>query len=179
MGIYKSYFNYALKEPLYVTYALSKGGGDCNRNENSFNFKPCAITTATEGDYKASGYDRGHLANAEDFAGNCDNEEKTFFYFNCVPQTVKLNRGIWKSWETKVRELSQTKDLFIIAGNIFSAKSLGKNHIGVPDYCYKIVIDKKTKVVLYCLLFPNDNSRTYSDITLKQLKKKLGYHLIK
>ncbi|HKC36885.1 MAG TPA: hypothetical protein VKB95_12515, partial [Chitinophagaceae bacterium] len=26
-GIYKSYFCYSLKEPLYVTYTLYKGGG--------------------------------------------------------------------------------------------------------------------------------------------------------
>lgn len=94
MQVYKSYFNYALKEPLYVTYHLFKGGGNCDRDAQNFNFKKCGIDTATSADYENSSYDRGHLANAEDFASDCANEEKTFCYFNCVPQTVKLNRGI-------------------------------------------------------------------------------------
>jgi DNA/RNA endonuclease G (NUC1) len=178
MGIYKSYFNYSLKEPLYVTYHLSKGGGDCDRDAKGFSFKKCGIPTATDKDYEGSLYDRGHLANAEDFASDCDKLEKTFCYFNCVPQTVKLNRGIWKTWEKKTRDLSQTKLLFVIAGNIYGDKKLGLNQIGIPDYCYKIVLDAKTKKVLYCLIFPNNDSKSYTTTTLAALKKRLGYDLI-
>lgn len=178
MQVYKSYFNYALKEPLYVTYHLYKGGGDCDRNAQNFSFKKCGINSAVSDDYENAGFDRGHLANAEDFANDCANQEKTFCYFNCVPQTVKLNRGIWKTWETKVRKLSQTKTVFVIAGNIYGDKKLGPNQIGIPDYCYKIVLDAKTKKILHCLLFPNDDSKTYKTITLPALKKMLGYDLI-
>src|SRR5436853_110152 len=67
-GIYKSYFCYSLKEPLYVTYTLYKGGGGCDRDEQGFNFKKCGVQTASDADYSGSGYDKGHLANAEDFA---------------------------------------------------------------------------------------------------------------
>jgi len=169
VGIYKSYFNYTVKEPLYVTYTLYKGGGDCNRD--GFNFKKCGINSATDEDYAGNSYDKGHLANAEDFANNCEDDKKTFCYYNCVPQTIKLNRGIWKNWETKIRLLSQNKTLFIVAGNIFkSKKTMGENNIGIPDQCYKIVIDSKTKKILYCLLFPNDNSGTVTNITLAKLK---------
>lgn len=178
MQVYKSYFNYALKEPLYVTYQLYKGGGDCDRDAQNFSFKKCGINSAVSADYENSPYDRGHLANAEDFADNCANEEKTFCYFNCVPQTVKLNRGIWKTWEEKVRKLSQTKLIFIVAGNIYGNKKLGPNQIGIPDYCYKIVLDAKTKKILHCLLFPNDDSKTFKTITLTALKKMLGYDLV-
>ena len=48
----------------------------------------------------------------------------------------------------------------------------------VPTYCYKIVIDTKTKEVAYCMLFKNDNSNTYEDISLEELKKKLSYGLM-
>jgi DNA/RNA endonuclease G (NUC1) len=178
MGIYKSYYNNNIKEPLYVTYYLYKGGGNCDREAEHFNFKSCGINTATDADYATNGYDKGHLANAEDFANDCNNEEKTFCYFNCVPQTLKLNRGVWKTWETKARELSQTTKLFIIAGNIYGSKTIGDNHIGVPEYCYKIIIDAKTKKTRYCLLFPNDDSKTVTPITLVELKKKLGYKLV-
>jgi endonuclease G, mitochondrial len=176
MGIYKSYFNYKLKQPLYVTYRLVKGGGDCSRD--GMNFKKCGVKTASDRDYAHSNYEKGHLANAEDFANDCESLKKTFCYYNCVPQTNKLNTGIWKTWETKLRVQSQNQALFIIAGSIFKDKTIGANKIGVPYQCYKIVVDPKTKKILYCLLFPNDDSNKVTRIKLARLKKKLGYDLM-
>ena len=177
-GIYKSYYCYELKAPLYVTYTLYRGGGGCDRDEQGFNFRKCGVETATDDDYNNSGYDKGHLANAEDFADDCDNEEKTFCYYNCVPQTVKLNRGIWKTWEEKVRVLSQSKKLFVIAGAIYGKKKMGPHNVGIPTNCYKIVLENKTKKLLYCVIFPNNNSKQAKYISLTRLKKKLGYDLV-
>ena len=175
-GIYKSYYNYTLKEPLYVTYTLFKGGGDCSRT--GMDFKKCGVKTASDEDYTHSGYEKGHLANAEDFANDCEKLKKTFCYYNCVPQTNKLNTGIWNTWEKTLRKQSQNQALFIIAGSIFKNKTIGVNNIGVPDQCYKIVIDPTTKKILYCFLFPNNDSDSYTKITLAKLKKMLGYDLM-
>lgn len=177
MSAYKSYYSYEVKNPLYVTYALSKGGGDCSRK--GFSFRKCDEDTAGDEDYSGTGYDKGHMANAEDFAYDCKLDKETFCYYNCVPQTVKLNRGIWKQWETAVRKLSQTKPVFVIAGAIYSDKLLkpgGK--VVKPDYCYKIVVDPTTHAIIYCLLFPNDDSGEVQELTLAQLKSKLPYPLV-
>ncbi len=178
-GIYKSYFSYEVMNPLYVTYTLKNGGGPCDRKKEGFNFKKCGEKSAGNIDYTNSGYERGHLANAEDFAYNCADEEKTFCYYNAVPQTGKLNRGKWLSWEFKIREMSQGKSIFIIAGSIFGDKLLkpGSN-VRVPDYCYKIVIDPKTGGTLVCLLFKNDDSDEMETLTLAQLKARLKYPLL-
>jgi len=177
MTAYKSYYSYQVKNPLYVTYTLSKGGGDCNRAK--FTFKACGIETANDDDYSGTGYDKGHLANAEDFAYNCELDKETFCYYNCIPQTTKLNRGIWKTWETKVRKLSQSKPVFVIAGAIYSGNLLKEGHTVVkPDYCYKIVVDPPTGNILYCLLFPNDTSGKVQSLTLSELKAKLTYPLV-
>lgn len=177
MTAYKSYYSYQVKNPLYVTYTLSKGGGDCNRAK--FTFKDCGIETANDDDYSGTGYDKGHLANAEDFAYNCELDKETFCYYNCIPQTTKLNRGIWKTWETKVRKLSQSKPVFVIAGAIYSDNLLKEGHTVVkPDYCYKIVVDPPTGNILYCLLFPNDTSGKVQSLTLSELKAKLTYPLV-
>lgn len=177
-GIYKSFFNIKVREPLYVTYVLFHGGGDCDRESEGFNFFVDEFkNTATDQDYAASGYDKGHLANAEDFAGDCLEEELTFRYYNCVPQTVRMNRGIWKRWETTIRALSQTKKLVIIAGSIYGKKKLGVNKIGVPTHCYKIVIDSSTNKILQCLVFPNNKSNTFQIVSLAELKQRLGYRL--
>ena len=177
MTAYKSYYSYEVKNPLYVTYTLSKGGGDCNRK--SFSFKKCDEDTAGDDDYSGSGYDKGHLANAEDFAYDCTLDKQTFCYYNCVPQTVKLNRGIWKKWETEIRKLSHKKPIFVIAGAIYTDKLLkpGRQVIK-PDYCYKIVVDPPTHAILYCLLFPNDDSGEVQELTLAELKNQLSYPLV-
>lgn len=179
IGVYESYFNYKLKQPLYVTYNLFQGGGDCDREDEGFDFYVDNFeSTAQDEDYAGSGYDKGHLANAEDFAYDCAEEELTFRYYNCVPQTVKMNRGIWKKWETYIRDLSQSKKLFIVAGSIYGKKKLGENKIGVPSHCYKVVINPKTKKILYCLVFPNNQSNTFQDVTFTELKQRLGYRLL-
>ena len=176
-GVYKSYFCYELKQPLYVTYALYKGGGNCSRS--SYRFTDCNSShTAKDEDYAGSGYDKGHLANAEDFAYNCEKDKKTFCYYNCLPQTVKLNRGIWKVWEGTIRDLSHTKRIFIVTGGIYKSKTIGPGKIGVPTYCYKIVINSRTKEIIYCLLFKNDDSNSVRQISLEELKGMLDYPLM-
>lgn len=174
-GIYTSYYSYQLKEPLYVVYDLYKGGGECSRA--AFHFTTIGLhSEATQKDYKASGYDEGHLCNAEDFAGDCAKEQITFHFINCLPQTPRLNRGIWKHYETLIRKLSQTQHLTIICGGIFNSHTTIGNAVAVPDQCWKIVLNDKKKVV-YCLLFPNDNSDTFEQLSIDQLKEKLGYEL--
>jgi DNA/RNA endonuclease G (NUC1) len=175
-GFYKSYFSLKLKQPLYVVAdTVYKGGGSCSRA--SMIFKGIKDTTATANDYKYSGFDIGHLYDAETAAFDCEREKRTFRYYNALPQTHKLNAGIWRKYEDSVRKLSQTKRLKVIAGGIFTSGKFIGDHASVPDYLYKIVFDSKKKVV-WCLLFPNDKSGTVQYLTLKQLKKLLGYTLV-
>jgi DNA/RNA endonuclease G (NUC1) len=75
-GIYKSYFSSTLKEPLYVVYHLYNGGGKCDRRKKLFQFTVTRSGTATPKDYAHSGFEEGHLANAEDFANDCVKEAK-------------------------------------------------------------------------------------------------------
>lgn len=178
-GIYKSYYSYGYQSPLYVTYYLYQGGGPCDREAEGMNFTKCGERTASNSDYTNSGYERGHLANAEDFAYDCEAEDATFCYYNCVPQTYEGNHGTWIKWESDIRKLSQEKELFIVAGAIYGTKCTKPgSKVRVPRYCYKIVIDYQTGELLHCLLFNNDKSTIYQNITLANLKKKLKYDLI-
>ena len=176
-NIYQSYYSFTIKEPLYVVYTLYKGGGNCKRTKMRFH-QDEVTNTATDKDYKDQHFDKGHLANAEDFAYDCTAEELTFRYYNCLPQTVRLNRGIWKKWETTIRKESKDKKLIVIAGGIFEDDiTIGPQHIGVPSECYKLVLDSSTKKIIHCLIFKNDNSNTVEEISLHELKSKLHYTL--
>ena len=108
--VFTSYFNYHLKEPVFVSYDLYKGGGDCSRSGDVFHNSCKALKTATSKDYNHSGYDEGHMCNAEDEAYDCDRQKGTFEFFNALPQTPNLNRGIWKHYETCLLYTSDAAD---------------------------------------------------------------------
>ena len=175
-GAYESHFNLGLKESLFVTYKLYKGGGDCSRT--GFRFKnDTKIPMATVKDYAASGYDQGHLVSAEDYAYDCVADEKTFRFYNCLPQTPNLNRGIWKKWESEIRKESQINELYIITGGHFTTKITIGDGVWVPTHCFKVVQDVKTKKIKHVLFFTNTEEATCTIMTLKDLEKILGYKL--
>ena len=156
--IYKSYFSYTLHEPLFVVYKLYQGGGDCKRD--TMEFKTGGLKqSSTSKDYLYSGYHKGHMANAEDFASDCIKEEMTFRYFNTLPQSPKSNRGSWKSLETKVRKQSQKDSLLIICGG-YEYEQDGTLY--VPKYCYKIIKNLNTKEIK-AYLFNNDESNKFEE----------------
>jgi endonuclease G, mitochondrial len=175
-GIYKANFSNTFHEPRYVSYTLYKGGGDCDRDKFKFKNDDDRLQCATDDDYKGTKYDKGHLANAEDFAFDCTKDELTFRYYNCLPQTVNLNRGVWKTKETLIREWSQTDKLYIICGGCFGDKKMG--NVSVPSYCWKVVQSVSTKKVLFCGWFSNATPATLEEITVDELGKRLKSQII-
>lgn len=173
--ILTSYFSYTYHNPLFVKYILYKGGGDCNRSQ--FSFKSDKVKNSAKAkDYNFSGYDEGHLVSAEDFAYDCNKMGQTFKYYNCVPQTPKLNRGVWKTYESRIRTLSQTDSLLIWCGGVYLDRKLQSSNVYVPTYCWKIVKSLKTNKIIYVLLFNNEMETSYvKQPTLKQLITKIGY----
>jgi endonuclease G, mitochondrial len=171
-GIYKANFSNTLHQPRWVSYKLYKGGGDCDRDGMNFKCDEAGLECATDEDYAHSGYDKGHLANAEDFASDCDKDELTFRYYNCLPQTVNLNRGIWKRNETEIRKWSQDEKLYIICGGFFGSKKVGNS--AVPNYCWKVVQSVKTKKVLFCGWFKNSTPAKLDTLTIPELEAKLN-----
>ncbi len=169
--IYTSYFSNELRVPLYVVYYLNNGGGDFSRSNLRFKEEP---NTAKNSDYAKSGYDRGHLVSAEDFAYDYRKQAITFSYYNCFPQTRHLNRGPWKSWENTIRDESKRWQLKIYTGGIYGNRRI-RDKVGVPDYCWKVVYNQKTGLILHALIFTNDNIGAVRRTTVSELKKILHY----
>jgi len=175
--VYKASFSNTLHEPRWVSYTLYKGGGDCDRDAFHFTNDKPELACATKDDYAGNGtYEQGHLCNAEDFAFDCEKDELTFRYYNCLPQTTNLNKGKWKSNETKVRQWSQTQKLYIICGGWFTNKKM--RNVAVPDYCWKVVQSVSTKDVLFCGWFKNSTPATVEELTVPELEAKLHSHII-
>jgi endonuclease G len=169
--IYTSYYSNSLKVPLYVVYYLSNGGGNYSRAKLRFIEEK---NTAKNSDYSKSGYDRGHLVSAEDFAYDHRKQSLTFSYFNCFPQTQSLNRGSWKVWETTIRNESKRWPLKIFIGGIYGQKKI-RGRIGIPDYCWKVVYNQKSGLILHALIFSNDDIGSVRRTTLSELKSLLKY----
>ena len=169
--IYTSYYSNSLKVPLYVVYYLSNGGGNYSRAKLRFIQEK---NTAKNSDYSKSGYDRGHLVSAEDFAYDYRKQSLTFSYYNCFPQTQSLNRGSWKVWETTIRNESKRWPLKIFIGGIYGQKKI-RGRIGIPDYCWKVVYNQKSVLILQALIFSNYNIGSVRRTTLSELKSLLKY----
>jgi DNA/RNA endonuclease G (NUC1) len=92
----------------------------------------------------------------------------TFRYYNCVPQTVKLNRGIWKTKETEIRKISQNDSLFVIIINKFGKLKIGKN-VGVPEYCIKATYSLTTLKPISVFYVTNTNLPFYKESTISQV----------
>jgi len=172
---YTSYVSRNLGEPVFVSYKLYRGGGDCSRA--GFRFKnDREIYLAGNAEYSHTGYDKGHLVNAEDFAYDCELEELTFRYYNCLPQTPNLNRGIWKVWESELRKQSQQDSLYILCGGIWTDRY--KGNMPVPSLCWKVVKNLRTRQVEHVLIFTNEPKESdVKEWTLVELEKMLGFPL--
>jgi hypothetical protein len=144
--IYTSYYSKKIEGPSFVVYKLYKGGGDVDRKGMTFS------SPFPHFQYKGSGYDKGHLCPAEDFAYSRELEKLTFRYYNTVPMTKKLNRGKWETVEEKVRDLSQNDSLLIISG--------GSSYSGlIPMKCFKLVYSLTTGAKLISLVFSNSDTK--------------------
>jgi endonuclease G len=173
---YTSYFEYDYLNPTVVVYKLHKGGGDCPRSK--FYFKnDTTIKTATDKDYLKSGFDKGHMANAEDFAYNCKLDELTFRYYNCVPQNPKMNRGPWKSVETEVRQWSQNRELLIICINIFNGSFISGTKVAIPMECIKLIYDAKTKQPIAGFIFTNNSNAQMTKMEPDEIVKIKGLNI--
>lgn len=130
-GWYRSYFNSKFSTASKVVYTLYRGGGNVSRKGMAFRHTYGREVFR----YNRSGYDKGHLAPAQDFAWDRDAMLATFDYVNCLPQAPALNRGAWKRLETQVRRWSQSDTLMVECGGLSFDSIM---HM-VPKYFYKIV----------------------------------------
>ncbi len=159
---YSSYYSFKYKSPIVVSYVLYHGGGDCSREHFKFKNDILRLKSNTDDDFYHSGYDRGHMANAEDFANNCFLDELTFRYYNCTPQTPELNRGGWENYEEIIREISQYDSLKIICYNEFDGTK--KGNLFIPTKCYKFVYDLRKKKIIIAFYYTNTSIPKYKDI---------------
>lgn len=158
--------------PVLVEYWLTKAMLICDTRVPRGNaFKPDPLApkqTDLQSSYDGSGYDRGHNMNAED--NRCDKQgmDESFYFSNMTPQVPQLNRGVWKSLETEVREAAAVADsVKVWMGSVGEIKKVGK--LSIPTKCWKVIYIKKSGQY-FAWIFPNEVPK---DKTVKTYEVKI------
>jgi endonuclease G len=92
-------------------------------------------------DYRGSGFDRGHMTPSGDMPDG-DTQQQSFSLANMVPQSPKLNRGVWAGIEMAVRNLAAREgELYVVTGPSFQGQQLRSIGAGVlvPSSTWKAV----------------------------------------
>ena len=78
-----------------------------------------ARPSARNADYRGSGFSRGHLVPAADFALTEDGRQATYVLSNAVPQNQSTNAGKWRQLESAIRAFAAQADAtYIFTGPI-------------------------------------------------------------
>lgn len=143
---YTAAFNATRQTPEWVAYVLTaeEADGQVPRKDR---FVPdpdvpsCRVTT---GDYKGSGYDRGHMAPAGDMKWSARAMEESFYLSNICPQNRNLNKGDWNDLEEEAREWARRYGaVCIVCGPVGAdepAGWIGDAPVAVPARFFKVFL---------------------------------------
>lgn len=180
---YTLLYNELHEQAAWVAYQLTKKETiRVYERSNDFNEDPLISTgTATDFDYKRSGYDRGHLAPAADMGWSATAMRESFYYSNMSPQDPGFNRGVWKRLEEQVRDWAwENEAIYVVTGPVLSSKlpKIGSNGVSIPAYYYKVILDySKPSVKAIAFLLPNKSStlgiQSYA-VSINEVEKLTG-----
>lgn len=152
----KILFNPAFRHPRYVVYSLTAQNLKdryIKRDKDTFTRDPKLLKehkdlVVSGGNYANSGYQRGHMAPAEDLTWNEDAFFATFHMSNMSPQAPNLNTKSWQELEFWVRDAACGEGkVTVVTGPIFSEPARwmtkgGRKITVIPPAYFKIVVDE-------------------------------------
>jgi endonuclease G len=178
---YTSFFNAKERKPYSTFYTVKKEdikGGV--KRKNKF-IEDTLCLAATNLDFVGSGYDRGHLKPAAVSKRNKHYMSESFYLSNIAPQFPYLNRVVWRSIESKTRNLLKTHDsLMIYTGVIYQKRApLLNSNTEIPIYFYKaILLGDSSATIAY--IAKNDSSSTNGGdykTTINDIEKLIQFNL--
>ena len=125
-------------------------------------------------DYARSGYDRGHMSPNGNMPDRSTQAE-SFSLANMVPQVHANNAGVWAGIEGAARQLALDEgELFVVSGPAFIGSGIKQvGNVLVPTHLWKVLYSPVQKRA-GAYVITNDDSRTYSSITVSDLEKMVG-----
>lgn len=178
---YSLSYSEAHEQAEWVAYELKKSHlSKTNHKRPYFEIDNAVKTGAANWrNYKNSGYDRGHLCPAGDRRYSKSAHDETFLTSNISPQKHDFNSGIWNTLEQKVRYWANKYDgVFVVTGGVLNGqmKTIGDEHVAVPNQFYKILIDNntgKTKMIAFLVPHKESNKPLYEFVVSVDTIEKL------
>lgn len=152
------------KQPVWVGYQLTADhlNAVAPRPKHFRRDAALAHPGASDSDYRHSGYSRGHMAPAADFAWSAEAIRTTFLLSNAVPQRQNINAGLWAQLERAVRRIAAVSDAVLVySGPIFAAESpvIGSGRVAVPSHFFKVfLVQRQQHRSMYAAIIPNSES---------------------
>ncbi|WP_297794132.1 DNA/RNA non-specific endonuclease [uncultured Eudoraea sp.] len=151
----------------WVAYALDQSHLTYDNRERPYYIEDPKVSTKSADwrNYKASGYDRGHLCPAGDRRFSIYAYNETFYTSNITPQKNEFNSGIWNELEKKIRSWCRqykNKNLYVITGGVLEKglPTIGEEDVAVPKKFYKIVVKKEgAEIDVLAFLIPHKETR--------------------
>lgn len=129
-------------------------------------------------DFKQSGYDRGHLANAAD-QPDAASMAQSFALSNMVAQDPTNNRKIWAKLESDTRKyvMRASGDVFVFSGPLFEtrARMIGDNRVWIPSHLFKVVLDANTGKAWAHILENSPTARIERPMTVEAFGQRTGW----
>ena len=124
-------------------------------------------------DYRASGFDRGHMSPSGDMP-DAAAQEQSFSLANMVPQDANNNRHLWQGIEITTRAMAKSSgELYVVSGPAFvGAPSWVHSRVAVPDYLWKAIYDPKRGAAAY--LTGNRDGDGYAVVSIAMLQRITG-----
>ena len=180
---FKVSFNRHNRTPNWVAWELLgvETEGEASRHNKFWqdvNVEGCPTT----GDYRNSGYDRGHMCPAAEQKWSKEAMNDCFVMANMCPQDHALNSGAWNTLENRERNWARRDSaIVIVAGPIYEngdTKTIG-NGVLVPSAFFKVLLApyvEQPRAIGF--VFPNmsapGNMQNYV-MTVDDIEKLTGY----
>ncbi|MCR5456264.1 MAG: DNA/RNA non-specific endonuclease [Bacteroidales bacterium] len=153
---------------------VSRSGDDAWHEDENI---PAEYRSTSE-DYRASGFDRGHICPSGDRLQNRNMNRQTFCFSNMQPQFNALNAFIWAEMEGKLRSWNRDDfrdTLYVVKGGtiaddqIFNFLTHIDHGLIIPQYFYMAILCLKNNEYK-ALGFWIEHKNSYSDSEQKSLK---------
>lgn len=157
---YRFLFSNDFKVSRWVAYQLKaehvKGKAPTRKKYRN---DPKVLTVFKDSDFTSNIFDRGHQAPHKHLAYSTQTILEASYFTNITPQTKELNRGVWKTLETKCTNWAKKHGrIYITTGSNVKKydKRLNKK-VSIPKLYYKVILvnnDSIQKAIGYVI--PND-----------------------
>lgn len=177
------------KTPLFVVEKLNKemladAKGEERTNEFYADPRIAKGFRAELSDFKGTGYDRGHLANAADQPDQ-QSMIQSFSMANMIPQDPVNNRkGSWFKSEMDTRKYARRADgnVYVFSGPLFrdaTTKTIGSNQVWVPSHLFKLIYDEASGKSWAFIMGNSAEDRLGAPISYAEFVKQTGWNLLK